>query len=97
MPTLPPELAAFSYLLDTQPAPVRDAFHYCLCLLTVEAGKMRLVDKVPGENGEICVFETVARVKFSVTKPPLSRDRETAPFDVLQEILKDEETTIDRE
>ena len=49
MPTLPPELAAFSYLLDTQPAPVRDAFHYCLCLLMVEACKMRLVEKVPGE------------------------------------------------
>jgi hypothetical protein len=85
MPTLPPELAAFSYLLDAQPAPVRDAFHYCLCLLMVEAGKMRLV-----VNGEVCVFETVARVKFSVTKPVLSRDQEAALIDVLREILKDE-------
>ncbi len=25
MPTLPPELAAFSYVLDAQPTPVRDA------------------------------------------------------------------------
>ena len=74
MTTLPPELAAFSYLLDAQPAPVRDAFHYCLCLLMVEAGKMRLVEKVPGQNGEICVFETVARVKFSVTRPDISRE-----------------------
>ncbi len=90
MPTLPPELAAFSYLLDAQPAPVRDAFHYCLCLLMVEAGKMRLVEKVPGEDGEICVFETVARVKFSVTRPALSRDQEAALIDVLREILKDE-------
>jgi hypothetical protein len=55
MTTLPPELAAFSYLLDAQPAPVRDAFHYCLCLLMVEAGKMRLVEKVPGEHGRVCV------------------------------------------
>jgi hypothetical protein len=90
MTTLPPELAAFSYLLDTQPAPVRDAFHYCLCLLMVEAGKMRLVEKVPGENGEIYVFETVARVKFNVTRPALSRDQEAALIDVLREILKDE-------
>jgi hypothetical protein len=90
MPTLPPELAAFSYLLDAQPAPVRDAFHYCLCMLMVEAGKMRLVEKVPGENGEICVFETVARVKFSVSKPVLSRDQEAALIDVLREILQDE-------
>ena len=90
MPTLPPELAAFSYLLDAQPAPMRDAFHYCLCVLMVEAGVMRLVEKVPGENGEICVFETVARVKFSVTKPALSRDQEAALIDVLREILKEE-------
>ena len=90
MPTLPPELAAFSYLLDAQPAPMRDAFHYCLCLLMVEAGVMRLVEKVPGENGEIFVFETVARVKFSVTKPALSRDQEAALIDVLREILKEE-------
>jgi phage-related protein len=90
MPTLPPELAAFSYLLDAQPTPMRDAFHYCLCLLMVEAGRMRLVEEVPGENGEICVFETVARVKFSVPKPVLSRDQEAALIDVLREILKDE-------
>ena len=41
---------------DDEPAPVRDAFHYCLCLCIVEAGVMRLVDKVPGEN--LCMFET---------------------------------------
>ena len=87
MTTLPPELAAFSYLVDAQPEPVRDAFHYCLCLLMVEAGKMRLVEEGPGE---ICVFETVARVKFSVTKPALDRDQEAALIDVLREILKDE-------
>jgi hypothetical protein len=57
----------------------------------VEAGKMRLV-----ENGEVCVFapcrddKTVARVKFSVTKPVLSRDQEAALIDVLREILRDE-------
>jgi hypothetical protein len=90
MSALPPELAAFSYLVDAQPAPVRDAFHYSLCVLMVEAGKMRLVEKVPGEHGEICAFETIARVKFSVTRPVLSRDQEAALLDVLREILKDE-------
>jgi hypothetical protein len=65
----------------------------------------------PG-NGEICVFapcrdsKTEARVKFSVTtcacatgagKPILSRDQEAALIDVLREILREEETTIDRE
>jgi hypothetical protein len=62
----------------------------------VEAGVMRLVEKVPGENGEIFVFapcrdgKTVTRAKFSVTKPALSRDQEAALIDVLREILKDE-------
>jgi hypothetical protein len=63
----------------------------------VEAGKMRLIEKGPGENGEICLFETVTRHKFSVVNPTLSRDQEAALIDVLREILKDEETTIDRE
>ena len=60
------------------------------------AGKMRLVEKVPGERGEICVFapcrdgKTAARVKYSVTRPALSRDQEAALIDVLREILKDE-------
>jgi hypothetical protein len=90
MKILPPELAAFSYLIDAQPAPVRDAFHYCLCLLMVEAGRMCLVEKVPGEHGEVCVFETIARVKFSVTRPELTRDQGAALLDVLWEILKDE-------
>jgi hypothetical protein len=33
MSDLPPELAAFASLLDAQPAPVREAFRYCLALL----------------------------------------------------------------
>jgi hypothetical protein len=90
MPTLPPELAAFSYLLDAQPTPVRDAFHYCLCLCMVEAGVMRLVEKVPGEHGRVCVFETTRAERFSVVKPALSRDQEVALIDVLREILKEE-------
>jgi hypothetical protein len=44
-------------LLDAQPAPVRDAFNYCLALMMVEAGKMRLVETIPGESGEVCTLE----------------------------------------
>ena len=90
MTTLPPELAAFSYLLDAQPAPVRDAFHYCLCLLMVEAGKMRLVDKIPSESGVVYVFHTTVGDRFSVTRPALSREQEAALIDVLREILREE-------
>jgi hypothetical protein len=49
MTTLPPQLDAFASILDAQPAPVREAFQYCLCLLMVEAGKMRLVEKRSSE------------------------------------------------
>ena len=36
-------------------------------------------------------------VRRGVARPALSRDQEAALIDVLREILKDEETTIDRE
>ncbi len=42
-------ITAFVESLGAQPTPVRDAFNYCLYLLMT--GKMRLVEKVPGENG----------------------------------------------
>jgi hypothetical protein len=31
-----------------QPEPVRAAFHYCLALMMVEAGKARLIETLPG-------------------------------------------------
>jgi hypothetical protein len=31
-----------------QPEPVRQAFHYCLALMMVEAGKARLIETLPG-------------------------------------------------
>jgi hypothetical protein len=86
---LPPELAAFADLLDAQPAPVRDAFNFCLCVLM--AGKMRLVEKVPGENGGVRVIETTVGDRFRVTRPAMSREQEAALIDVLPEILKDED------
>jgi hypothetical protein len=63
----------------------------------VEASKMRMVEKVPGENGEICVFETVAGVKFSVTKPVLSRGQKAALIDALREILEEERMQLSGE
>jgi hypothetical protein len=87
---LPPELDAFSYLLDAQPAPVHDAFHYCLCLVLVEAGRMHLVEKVPGERGVVCVFQTALGDRFQVARPAISKEQEAALIDVLREILKDE-------
>ncbi len=62
---------------------MRDAFNYCLCLLMAEAGKMRLVEKVPGEHGTVCVFATTSGDHFGVVKPAISREQELALLDVL--------------
>ena len=90
MTALPPELAAFSDLLDAQPAPVRDVFTYCLCLLMVESGKMRLVGKVRSENEVACVFATARGDHFGVVEPKISEATKVALIDVLREILREE-------
>jgi hypothetical protein len=90
MNDLPPELAGFASLLDAQPQPVREIFQYCLCLMMVEAGKMRLVGTVPGEASPICIFESTAGESFSVARPPMSQEEEAEVIAMLREILKDE-------
>jgi hypothetical protein len=60
MTELSPKLAAFVSLLDAQPAPVREAFRYCLALAMVEAGKARQAKTVSGENGPVSMFESSA-------------------------------------
>jgi hypothetical protein len=68
----PPELSALASLaslVDAQPAPVREAFRYCLALAIVEAGKARLVGQEPGEAGAVCTFKMVAVERFSPPAP----------------------------
>lgn len=90
MVDLPAELAAFASLLDAQPAPARDAFNYCLCLMMVEAGKMRIAETTPSETGTVCVFETAVGDQFSVLKPRMNEEQETALIAILHEILDEE-------
>ena len=66
MAHLPPELAHLAAFLDAQPGPVQVAFQYCLCLIMVEAGKMELIETIPGESGTLCTFRTVAGDVFSI-------------------------------
>ena len=79
MTDLPLELTAFAFLLDAQPAPVREAFRYCLALAMVEAGKARLIWLAPGEVGAVCAFETAAGEQFSLAKPAMSVARFAPP------------------
>jgi hypothetical protein len=55
----------------------------------VQSGKMRLVEKVPGEHGRVCVFETTVGERFSMVKPAIGKEQELALIDVLREILED--------
>ena len=55
-----------------------------------QAGKMRLVETIPGESGPYCVFVTIAGDSFSVTKPPISKETEAALVEQLRAILDDE-------
>jgi hypothetical protein len=87
---LPPELQGFASFLDAQSGPVRDAFAYCLCLMMVEVGKMRLIDTLPGESSPICVFETSVGDTFSVPRPPMDQEEEAKVIAVLRDILKNE-------
>jgi hypothetical protein len=51
---------------------------------------MHLVEKVPGENGTVCVFETKVGDRFSVVRSAISKEQEAAPIDVLREVLEEE-------
>jgi hypothetical protein len=90
MSNLLPELQQFAALLDAQPGPIQAAFQYVLCLLMVEAGKMQWIETIPGENGALYVFETVAGDRFSVVRPQISQEVEAELIEQLREILNDE-------
>lgn len=90
MNDLPPEITQLATFLDAQPVHIQSIFQYCLCLMMVEAGKVRLVETVPGESGAICTFETVAGDIFSLPKPTLSQEQEAALINRLRVILDEE-------
>jgi len=56
----------------------------------VGAGKARLVGQEPGENGPVCLFETVAGEQFSLAKPAMTKKQEATVREMLREILDEE-------
>ena len=44
----------------------------------VEAGKMRLIETIPGESGPLLIFETVAGDRFSIVKSAITQVQEAA-------------------
>ena len=91
MDELPSELAAFALLLEAQLPPVREAFQYCVCLMMIEKGKMRLVETLPGESTPLCVFETIEGERFRVNRPNITSGQEADLLEALRDIiLRDE-------
>ena len=90
--SLPPEFEMLSMLIDGQAPPIREAFHYCLCLMMVETGKMKLIGTIPGDSNQLCLFETAVGEQFSIPRPALSPGEEASLMEALREILDDEDS-----
>jgi hypothetical protein len=88
---LPPELAQLASFLEALPDPIEGVFRYYVCLLMVEAGKMRLIGIVPGKGRNIYVFETLAGGRFNVVKPAINQELETDLIEELRELLNEDE------
>ena len=87
---LPPELRMFRALKDSQPLPVREAFQYCLCLMMVEAGKMKLIDTTPGDAQALYHFRAADGETFAIPRPDITSEQESQITELLIDILKDE-------
>jgi hypothetical protein len=83
------DISDIADLLRAQPKPIRDAFYYWLCLMMVEAGKMELVETMPGEEGPICVFRSAAGESIVLPKPALDGQQQEAAVKQLRDALRD--------
>ena len=90
MDDLTPELEMIGAYVVAQPQTVREAFQYCLALMMVESGKAQLVETIPGDEGIICHFETVAGDSFAIKRPVMSQNQEAEILEAINEILRDE-------
>jgi hypothetical protein len=88
MTDLPSELSTLVALIDAQPSPVCEAFRYCIALGMAAAGKIRLVQSFPGENGMICVFESSEGKRFTLAKPAMTEEQEATVKAMLRVILE---------
>jgi len=67
----------------------REAMRYFAALMMVEAGRMRLVERVPGDDGTICVFENLAGDLLGVKRPMMSQEREAEILEAWKGIFGD--------
>jgi hypothetical protein len=89
-------IAQLNMLLDSQPPGLRNIFHFCLCQMMVEVGKMELVSTSPGENGRLCHFRLVNEEEtFVVPDLNLPANVMSDIQFALREILKKETNLLD--
>ena len=91
MEEFPAELQMIGDFIASQPPPVREAFQYCLCLMMVETGGMKLVKTIPGDEKVLCYFETTAGDAFTIPRADITPEQEADIVEVLREILRDED------
>ena len=61
---------------------------YFAAMMMVEKGLMRLVEKVPGDDGTICVFENLAGDLLGVKRPVMSQEREVEILEAWNDIMR---------
>jgi hypothetical protein len=83
-------LLAIAHRLGLEPAVTQAAFAYCLCLLIVEAGRMRLVANTAGDDGPLCHFLSAEREVFLVPEPALTAVQLTQLKSILRPIWLEE-------
>lgn len=89
MTHIPPELIRYTEFLNDQPADVQNTFYYSLCIMKVEQGKMELVDRQPGEDGDIYVFRSGNGQEFSVLRPDIGYEDDELLVRALRMVLRD--------
>ena len=74
-------------IIEGLPQAGRESMKYFAAMMMVEKGLMRLVEKVPGDDGTICVFENLAGDLLGVKRPMMSQEREAEILEAWNEIF----------
>lgn len=82
-------------VISRLPSNVQAIFHYCLCLMMVEAGKMQLVATIPGDSGPLCQFLTTNGETVVIPDPALPPETLEALQPALRQILREETDLLD--
>ena len=87
---IPPELERYTEFLNAQPEDIRSTFYYSLCIMMVDEGKMKLVDKQAVEDGDIFVFQSSTGQEFGVARPDIGNEDDALMVRALRMVLRDE-------